>query len=112
MAKNKKASWPIWVTVVITLGILGILLTDWERYPTAEEVSTYLEDQDRSVERVEVTKMEEFDEESRQLQVYYLTYHHKSGETSEHQHVIRKKDRKAVYPWHDYYRGMYRNDQP
>lgn len=108
--KKKPSSWPIWATAGITLMFISVLLIDWERYPKADEVARYVVDQTTGAERVEITKIEYVDDEYYQGQIYQMKIYFSGGRVEESSTTIKKEDRRAVYPWHDYYQGMYRKD--
>jgi hypothetical protein len=111
--KEKKPLWPVWVTVVLVCCCAAVLFHDWKRYPTAVEIARYLKASDSDVEKVEVSKIERgdaFKEEAlddREAQIYHLKYTFKDGNTADEVFLIRRRDRKEVFPWHDYYSGRY-----
>lgn len=107
MAKNKKPMWPIWLTVALVTCIAAVTIADWERYPTQQEMERYLTASHGDVEKVEVLSMKEESDAYEESLVYNLKYFYRNGKTSEEVFTIRKEDRKAVYPWHDYYQDMY-----
>jgi len=105
--KKKKPSWPIWVGAAMFVLIIVVFLTDWERYPKKEEMERYLEASSLYKVDVKVVEMDEQKDAYDEAMVYRLEYHFEDGDVEHEAYTVRKKDRKAVYPWHDYYRGMY-----
>ena len=99
--------WPIWVTVILLVLLAAVLLTDWERYPTKQEMERYLSVSHIDVEKVEVLSMQEEEDAYEDSMVYKLKYLYLDGSTSEEVFTIRAENKKAVFPWHDYYKDMY-----
>ncbi len=99
--------WPIWVTVALLLLLAAVFLADWERYPSKEEMERYLTASDSDVEKVEVLEMKEEQDAYEESVVYKLKYQYLDGSTSEEVFTIRAENKKAVFPWHDYYKDMY-----
>lgn len=109
-SKQKKSPLPLLLTLIFTGGILFVLLADWERYPTQEEMQRYLADQYNQAAKVEVHQLESFKEEFAKGQIYHVKIHYHNGTVAEDSITIKKSDRRPIYPWHDYYDGLYRKD--
>ncbi len=111
MAKKKKPMWPIWVTIAILVGCTVLVLSDWKRYPSNSEMEHFMEVTNSEIQKVEVLKAESPNDAYEKSRVYTLKISYKDGRVIEDTHTVKEKYQKAVYPWHDYFEGLYPTTQ-